>query len=291
MHINIEDDDLGLRLAEIIKKHLKYSSRSIRKMYYTLNGKKISYKRKVYDKGILRIHQTEDEDSILPIKMPLDIRYEDNNILVINKPKNLLVHPTRKKVDKTLLNGIKYYFLENNIQNKVRLYNRLDMDTTGLVVAVKSAYVQNLLQSKETIIVKKYLALVENSFKDNEKEFLIDKPIESQKDRIDRKVSINGKESITRVKILKNYVKYNIALLECELLTGRTHQIRVHLNSIKHPILGDSLYNKESKFKNINRQLLHSYYIKISNNILGNIEIKADMPNDMLDILKIEEAQ
>lgn len=285
---NINEKYVGQKLEIYLREELGFSGRYIRKMHYILNGKPISFRTKIPAKGILTI-QTKDKnteiDSIKPIKLNLNIIYEDDDLLIVNKPPFLLVHPTQKIADVTLANGIRYYFNENGIKEKVRFYNRLDMNTSGLIIIAKNPRVQHLLQSKDTIITKKYLALVENIFPDNVSHIEIEKNILQIDNEIKRIVDKNGQYAKTIVNIVKNYNRFNISLVECELKTGRTHQIRIHLNHIKHPILGDSLYNESSKFK-VNRQMLHSYYLKIYNKGWGkNIEVKIDIPQDMKSLI------
>lgn len=279
----IDEKYVGKKLETYLKQELNYSGRQIRKMRYFINGIPHSYKKKIQKIGQLKIEKFEEEDNIAPIKMDLDVVFENEDILIVNKPAYLLVHPTQKIADITLANGIKNYFLENDIQTKVRFFNRLDMNTSGLIIIAKSAWMQSVLQSEQTKITKKYLALVENTFDENE--FVIEENILQVEDEIKRIVHKDGKYAKTIVKVIKNYPKLNIALVECEILTGRTHQIRVHLSHISHPILGDTLYGSNENTK-IKRQMLHSYYLKVYNSKWGiNIELKIDLPKDIINLI------
>lgn len=221
----------------------------------------------------------EDNSNIVPTKMPLDIIYEDDALILINKPSNLAIHPTTYHFTDTLSNGLKSYFDENRIYKKIRPVNRLDRNTSGLVLFAKNQYVQEFLikQMLNNTFKKKYLAFLtgnlENSFG------TINAPIARKPGSIiERYVSSDGEHSVTHYRVLNTFKNYS--LVEFELETGRTHQIRVHSKFINHPILGDSLYGTESPL--INRQALHSYYLKFIHPITRKeMEFIIDLPDDM----------
>lgn len=276
--IIIEYDKVGKRIDEYLKENFNYSSRLINKMKFEFNGYKVSSKRKFLDKGILKIYYEDKKTNIEPIKIDLDIVYEDENLLFINKPPFLLTHPTKKKVDKTLANGIMYYFKKNDIDTIPRFYNRLDMNTSGIIIIAKNSQTQYILQSDKTNIIKKYLVIVEGIVDFEEK--IIEENIHYENDdSLLRVVDKKGKYAKTRVKLIKKYENLNVSLVECELFTGRTHQIRVHMKHIGFPLIGDELYNPNSKYK-ASRQYLHSYYVKIESDLI-NIEKEIDMYEDM----------
>ena len=225
----------------------------------------------------------EEYDNIVPLKSNLNIIYEDNYLLVVNKPSNMPVHPSCNHFEDSLSNIVKYYFDCIGLKRKIRIVNRLDKDTSGIVIFAKNEYIQEALiqQMKNNTFKKEYLAVVDGRFK--EKTGIINKPIARKENSIiERCVSLNGKESITKYEVLKEFNNYSF--IKCILLTGRTHQIRVHLASINHPILGDSLYGKESKL--INRQALHCYNINFIHPIYkNNIQIIAKLTNDIDNLL------
>jgi 23S rRNA pseudouridine1911/1915/1917 synthase len=226
--------------------------------------------------------------NIEPIKMDLDIVYEDNNLIILNKEPYLIVHPTKKKVDKTLAHGIVYYMKEKTGEITVpRFYNRLDMNTSGLIVVAKNGHAQAFLQNKEKATVKKYYQTIVSGIVE-EDEFIIEESIGRVGESLKREllsIEDGGQTAKTGVKVLKRFVEQNFTLLEVELFTGRTHQIRVHLSTIGHPILGDELYGGVTK--GIKRQLLHAYKLKFTNPETGKEEkAVSELPEDMKKILE-----
>jgi len=225
----------------------------------------------------------EDNSNIVPTEMSLDIIYEDNSLLIVNKPPFMAVHPTSYHFDDTLSNGIIYYYNKIGLKKKIRPVNRLDRNTSGLVIFAKNEYIQECLitQMADNIFEKKYLGIVEGLLPN--KEGKIDAPISRKENSIiERKVDDDGFPSITHYKVLKEYNNYS--LVEFTLETGRTHQIRVHLQHIGHPLLGDSLYGKESSL--INRQALHCHYLCFTHPITRKqIKLECPLPDDMSSLI------
>lgn len=284
----IEPEHNNLTVGEYLKNIKGYSARNLRNADIYLNNKKVKLDKKVKKLNRLIIVEKEKGTNIQPIEMPLDIIYEDKNLLIINKAPQLVVHPTQKKVDKTLANGIVYYFLKTTGKIIVpRFYNRLDMDTSGLIVITKNAFTQAFLQDKAKV-KKYYLAIVEGII--DKDEFLIERPIGRIGDNIKREElspENGGQEAKTLVKVLKRDFEKNISLIELELFTGRTHQIRVHMSLEGHPIIGDSLYS--SNIKPVPRQFLHAYKLIIKNpETLEDFTLEIPLPKDMNDFLNIK---
>lgn len=281
--------ETGKVSLENFLKSKEISSRMFRKLYryknIQVNGK---HRRKDLnlEKGDEVVLIMEDEiNNIKPEKMDLDIVYEDLDILILNKSENTVVHLTKSHQSGTLSNGIAYYFNENNIKRKIRFVNRLDMDTTGILIVAKNAFAhqQLAIQFEEETIIKKYLAVVEGIVEDDER--VIDLPIaRAEEGSIKKVVAENGQRAITKYIIKERYK--NATLLEVQIVTGRSHQIRVHLNHIGYPILGDTLYYKEND--NIDRQALHSYYLELKHPRTGNrIEFEAELPSDMEKLISV----
>ncbi|WP_033161365.1 RluA family pseudouridine synthase [[Mycoplasma] collis] len=223
--------------------------------------------------------------NIKPEKMDLNIVYEDDKIIVINKPTNMVVHPAPGNLSNTLVNGLLYYFKNNlsNINGLMRpgILHRIDKDTSGLLLVAKTNEAHQFLANelKEHKIKRKYMAIVENFI--NHELMHIDLPI--ARDPINRqKMTIakqNSKNSITHVYLIKNFYYNNkpLSLIRCELETGRTHQIRVHLSYIKHPVYGDPLYGK--KVDDFN-QRLHAYEIEFQHPDGKIMNFKIDLPKE-----------
>lgn len=259
------------------------SSRFFRRVYRNrsiyVNGKseRKSYQLKAGDRVVIVI---EDEiDNTLAEDIPLDIIYEDMDLIAVNKPAFMVVHPTKSHQNKTISNGLAHYFQKQGIKRKIRLVNRLDMDTSGVLLVAKSSFAhqQMALQFQENTVEKRYIALVAGRVEKDQA--TIDLPIAREEERSIRKtVCPTGKESISRYRVVERFKE--ASLLDLELVTGRSHQLRVHLSHIGHPIIGDSLYFEPSPY--IDRQALHAYYLRISQpRTKEGIELKADLPQDI----------
>ena len=399
-----------MKISQYLREVQNYSGRSLRNVEVFLNGKQVRLTKKLPSHGNLKVVEKKKGTDIKPIKLPIDIVFEDEDILVVNKEPFLLTHPTQKKVDFTLANGIVNHFLEKYDEVRVpRFYNRLDMNTSGLIIIAKNSFAQAFLQNF-SIFEKKYLAIVngiiddeeicriknelakdgenhkiqdfekenlkaevekvnfgemkkydeiekiennsnfenkdnkigENINFDSKKEnnnlnlesknnfeninfkinknidfdskntkynlnlkdkndfnneilekngtnkIIIERRIFRDGDNLERIIDERGQYAKTVVKVLKTYPEKNVTLVECELFTGRTHQIRVHLKSIGHTIVGDELYgNGLNKELGINRQFLHAYKVKFTHPA-SKEEVELEIPifTDMKDFLE-----
>ena len=390
-----------MKISQYLREVQNYSGRSLRNVEVFLNGKQVRLTKKLPSHGNLKVVEKKKGTDIKPIKLPLDIVFEDEDILVVNKEPFLLTHPTQKKVDFTLANGIVNHFLEKYGEVRVpRFYNRLDMNTSGLIIITKNSFAQAFLQNF-SIFEKKYLAIVNgiiddeeisrikdelakdgenHKIQDFEKEnlkaevekvnfgkmkkydeiekiennsnfenkdnkvgennnlnlesksnfeninfkinknidfdskntkynlnlkdkndfnneilekngtnkIIIERRIFRDGDNLERIIDERGQYAKTAVKVLKTYPEKNVTLVECELFTGRTHQIRVHLKSIGHTIVGDELYgNGLNKELGINRQFLHAYKVKFTHPA-SKEEVELEIPifTDMKDFLE-----
>lgn len=269
-------------ILQILKEDLSFSNRLISKIKndVLLNDKSA----KTYDTAeigdILKIDIgfEETSDNIVPNNdIELKVLYEDEWMLIVDKPPFMPVHPSINHYEDSLSNGVKAYFLKNGINKKIRPVNRLDKDTTGIVIFAKSEYIQENLTDYE----KYYLTIVDGQ---TDESGIIDKPIARKLPSIiERTVRDDGDQAITRYKTLE--FKNNMSLVECKLETGRTHQIRVHMASIGHSIIGDDLYGVSSAL--INRQALHAYKIKFVHPVSRKeMVIESEIPDDMKSILK-----
>lgn len=269
---------------------LKFSKRLSKKLELNgkifLNGKTVKLNKNIFAGDELSIEFDEEEDEYDAVNIPIDIIYEDDVLLVVNKQPYIVVHPTRSHQNNTIANGVAYYFKQNNINRKVRFVNRLDMNTSGIVIIAKNPYVHNQLsnQMKFSSVEKFYYAIVEGVMETDEG--TINEPIlRLNPEDITRMVHPSGKECITEYKTEKIY--NNMSLVKLKLITGRTHQIRVHMKHIGHPIVGDTLYGNKSLF--INRQALHCYEMKFKHPVTNeDILITCPIPEDMKKLMRTE---
>ena len=331
-----------MKISQYLREVQNYSGRSLRNVEVFLNGKQVRLTKKLPSHGNLKVVEKKKGTDIKPIKLSIDIVFEDEDILVVNKEPFLLTHPTQKKVDFTLANGIVNHFFEKYGEVRVpRFYNRLDMNTSGLIIIAKNSFAQAFLQNF-SIFEKKYLAIVDgiiddeeifrikdelakdgenhkiqdfekenlktevekvrkvgkieneefeekqNFEKDEKNKIIIERRIFRDGDNLERIIDERGQYAKTAVKVLKTYPEKNVTLVECELFTGRTHQIRVHLKSIGHTIVGDELYgNGLNKELGINRQFLHAYKVKFTHPASKEgVELEIPIFTDMKDFLE-----
>ena len=226
----------------ILTNDLHISSRLLHKLIdkknIFLNNNHVDTRNIAKTNDIITINLNYDEDNtnIIPYKMELDIIYEDDCFIVINKPSGIATHPSILHYSNSLSNGVKFYFDCIGIRKKIRPVNRLDKNTSGIVIFAKNEYVQECLvkQMNDKTLKKEYLALVDGTI--NKSEGTITAPISRKSGSIiERCIDENGKKSITHYKVIKNIDNYSF--VHCLLETGRTHQIRVHMAYIGHPLL------------------------------------------------------
>lgn len=283
----IEKEYQRMKISQYLREVQNYSGRSLRNVEVFLNGKRVRTTKKLPSSGILKVEEKKKGTDIKPINLNLEIVYEDEDILVVNKEPFLLTHPTQKKAEYTLANGIVYYFIEKYGEEKVpRFYNRLDMNTSGLIIIAKNSFSQAFLQNYSQF-EKKYLAIVDGIVEEDG-EIIIEKPIYKDGENLQRIIDERGQYAKTAVKVIRRFPEKNVTLIECELFTGRTHQIRVHLKSIGHTITGDELYGGSlDKERGITRQFLHAYKVKFTHPSKNEeIELEIPISEDMAEFLE-----
>lgn len=241
------------------------------------NGELLRVIDTVYADDEIKIKLPQDNNTIVPVKTPLDICYEDNDVMLINKPPYMPVHPTHDHIYDTLANGVAYYLNNKNENTCFRAINRLDRDTTGLVLIAKHSYAAaNLVNNVE----KTYVAVCEGKI---EKSGTVNANISLLEGHTIQRVAgtPNGVTAITHYKPL--IVSNEHTLVEFKLETGRTHQIRVHMSYINHPLAGDDMYGGSLRY--IHRQALHCKTITFIHPITHKkITINTDLPQDMLSV-------
>ena len=297
MNIKVNDENVGKRIDSFIPMVQEDISRSmvqklIEQKNIKVNGKetKHSYKLKLNDEIEIFVPEAK-EINLKAQDIPLNVIYEDNDIIVINKPKGMVVHPANGNPDGTLVNAVMNKCKDSlsGIGGEIRpgIVHRLDKDTSGAIIVAKNdkAHIALSEQLKNHEVKKTYLALVRGIIKENEA--TINMPIaRSKKDRKKMDVDKNGKEAITHFKVLGRY-KNKYTLLQINLETGRTHQIRVHLSHIGYPIIGDEVYSNGKNEWNISGQCLHAWKLEFIHPITGKkISLEAEIPEYLKNIIK-----
>lgn len=232
----------------------------------------------------ITLTETEVSENIVPSDFPLDIVYEDEDLMVINKPAGMPIHPSQGNYDNTLANAVAHYYIQKNEPFVYRCINRLDRDTTGLLILAKHMYsaslLSNMVQNRE--IHREYLAIATGEVPASG---MIEAPIgRVDGSTIERQVDIeHGDYACTHFKRLE--YKNGYSLVSLKLATGRTHQIRVHMKHLGHPLPGDFLYNPD--YTVIQRQALHSHRLSFVHPITDEpMEFTADLPDDMASIIR-----
>ncbi len=298
----------NVKLREYLKYAEKLSGRFIKSSgltgKITVNDKVVKLNHRINSNDKIEIDmKTDEHQNIEPEKMEIDVVYDDVDLIVVNKRPGIVVHPTRGYPYGTLANGVLYYFMERNEKCIVRLVSRLDRDTSGLIIIAKNQFshmalardmhgsdthsgevsdiLENDISSKS--FEKSYMAVVHGNMEN--KSGTIDLPIGNRdKESAKREVWDEGQRSITHYEVVESFK--NGDLVKVTLETGRTHQIRVHLSHIGHPLYGDSLYGEcESNY--IERQALHAYKLVIPHPRTGEkLILESELPEDIQQLVK-----
>ena len=276
-------------IKEVIKTQFQISDRLLLKLKQNnkifLNTIPANIKSPVKPNDTVEILLDFDEDNsnIVPTKMDLEILFEDDYLLILNKPAGYPIHPSMLHFEDSISNGVKYYFDKIGLNKKIRPVNRLDKDTSGVVIFAKNEYIQESLvkQMKNNSFKKEYIAICEGVLSNSSG--TVNVPIARKPDSIiERCVDENGDIAITHYDVIKQ--SDNFSVVHCILETGRTHQIRVHMAYLGNPIIGDTLYGNSSNL--IDRQALHSYKVTFVHPVTGQImSIVAPLFDDMKNII------
>lgn len=268
-------------LQKQLKNNLVFlGEKPVKSNYKVVNGDKITL-----------VLKEEEPNEILPENIPLDILYEDEDLLVVNKPKGMVVHPAAGHMSQTLVNALLYHCGEHlsDINGILRpgIVHRIDKDTTGVLVVCKTneAHIDLATQLKEHSITREYHAIVHDRIK--EENGTIDAPI--GRHQVDRKKQaikvLDGRKAVTHYEVLDRFLKYTY--VKCFLETGRTHQIRVHMASIHHPVLGDTVYGPKKSPMTLQGQTLHAKVLGfVHPRTKEYMEFEAPLPEYFQKLLK-----
>jgi 23S rRNA pseudouridine1911/1915/1917 synthase len=288
----VEGQDSGKTVKHILKKRLQISERLIKKLKtgnrILCNSSPIRVVDVLKDGDILEVFADfpEEAGDVIPEDIPIDILYEDDCLVALDKRPGMVVHPTFNHPCGTVANALMYHFLSKGITRKIRPVSRLDKDTSGIIIFAKNQYTQEFLiqQMKNKTFLKEYVAIVHGLFPHSKG--TIDLPIARKPDSIMlRHISSEGDPSITHYQVLE-YLD-NATYVRFRLETGRTHQIRVHCQALGHPIIGDNLYSDVDTGL-INRQCLHSRMVSFIHPMTREkLEITSPVPEDFRKVLEI----
>lgn len=286
LHYNITESQNNMPIDTFLRS-MGYSRQNITALKQMpesilVNGRweYVIYKLQTGDKLTIHIQETEGSPNIVPTPLPLSIVYEDEDILVVNKPAGMSIHPSQNHYENTLANAVMHYYASQGIPHTFRCITRLDQDTTGLALIAKHMYSAALLSdmAAKRTIHREYLAIVSGTGLPSCG--TIDAPIARlDGSTIERVVDMqNGASAVTHYRLLS--AKEDLSLVALRLETGRTHQIRVHMKHIGYPLIGDFLYNPDMRY--ISRQALHSHKLSFSHPITGEaMMFEAKLPEDM----------
>ena len=289
------NDGYGIRIDKYLMNNTGISRSKIKKMIDSgnvlVNDKKVKASYIVCENDVIVYNEIDEEVDIQPENIELDIIYEDDYLLVINKPSGMVVHPAVGNYKGTLVNALMYHCNKlSGVNGSIRpgIVHRIDADTSGLLLVAKNDNVHNDLakQIAEKTVVRKYLCLVHGVIKEDTA--TIDAPI--GRDKNDRKkmcvTGDNSKDAVTHIRVLERY--NNATLIECVLETGRTHQIRVHMSYINHPVVNDPVYGYKKLDDLEFGQMLHAKEIGFRHPITHEfMDFKVDPPKKFYEILDI----
>ncbi len=277
----------GRLLREVLRGEVGISRRLLYALKFrgeiAINGLPVTVRARVKEGDLITLHLLETaEQRVIPQRLPLSIVYEDQDLLLVEKPAGMIVHPVPPEPTGTLANAIAWHWQQQGFGGPVRIVTRLDRDTTGLVLVAKNPLIQHQYGQGGAALRKHYLALVHG--RPEAEEGLIDAPIAVNPDHpVTRMIAPSGQPAQTAWQVISSFDRYT--LVEAELLTGRTHQIRVHFAWLGHPLLGDSQYGGGEEL--IGRQALHCHRLELQHYRTGKLlQFRSPLPQDMAKSLQ-----
>lgn len=284
----VKDEEAGIKLTEVLYEKMKLSGRLTRKLKRNktifVNNYNISLGSNLRKGDVVKVVMIDEVNNFEAQDIPISVVYEDMDIIIINKQPNIVVHPTKGHPNNTIANGLANYIQKTGQSFKIRFINRLDRDTSGLLMIAKNPFAQQELsnQMQMNLVEKKYLAVVEGKLE--KAKGTIDEPIgRTEDDSIHRRVIESGQRSLTHYELVESYSDSSLVRLTLE--TGRTHQIRVHMKHIGHSLIGDELYGKVNE-ELISRQALHAETLKFLQPRTGEeVFVRAELPEDIKNLI------
>ena len=291
----VTPEDEGLPVKTLLRRRFSFSSRLLTKLKYQhlvfLNGQETPGWIVPNPGDVLSVKLPEEKSDFPAENIPIHAVYEDDDLLILNKQSGITVHPTKGKPCHTLANGLMQYMEDTDQAFKIRFVNRLDMDTTGLLIVAKNSHAQDELvkQMRANATEKRYIAIVNGVIPEGRDQFTIDLPLgRPDPEDVRRGVlpeSEGGCPSVTHVKVLRRFPS-GFTMIELLLETGRTHQIRVHMSHIGYPLVGDHLYGGINPTL-LPRQALHAYKLSFRHPVTGEpMTLETPLPEDMELVIK-----
>ncbi|SDX10256.1 23S rRNA pseudouridine1911/1915/1917 synthase [Marininema mesophilum] len=287
-HQVIKEED-GRKVRQILSNRFRFSRRMFRRLrnengMVKVNGENVFLTSRIMAGDVIEVAMPTDEgegEGTPPQPIPLDVKYEDDDLIILNKPPGIVVHPTRRHPEGTLANGLAYHWQERGEFHLIRPVTRLDRDTSGLILFAKHAYGHAFLakQMEKRRYQREYLAFVHGRVE--QEKGILDGPIRRvEEGSIIRKVSFDGVRAVTHFIRVRQWK--NASLLRLSLETGRTHQIRVHLSHMGHPIIGDEMYGGSGEELGMNRQALHAGFLSLIHPLSEErFSLESSLPEDM----------
>lgn len=289
----IADEDQGMTISEYLKKQ-GFSSQNIKelkKMNRSIlidnEWMYVNYRLQKNQELIIHIQENTSNEHVMAVNLPFPVLYEDEDLVVINKPADMPIHPSQNNYENTLANAAAYYYeILHHTPFTFRCINRLDRDTTGLTILAKNMYAANVLatQMQNREIKRLYLAILDGAL--SKKYGTITLPIgRKEGSTIEREINtLQGESAITHYYQIQQFDRYSLCAFQ--LGTGRTHQIRVHMAAMNTPLIGDTLYNPNSTSTTLPRQALHAYRISFRHPVTNKfLKFSAPLPHDMQNFL------